>query len=106
MFLFDIEGAEFRILTEEVFSFLKDSLIVVELHPNIYPDPQGEVERLIQRAFSTHTAAKWFPGARNPWEIRELDRFPEIDRWILCSEGRLERQQWIRFDPIKTEGLA
>ncbi len=100
LFLFDIEGAEFKVLTEEVFAFLKNSLIVVELHPNIYPDPQREVEGLIQRSSRTHTVKNWFPGARNPWTIRELDRFPEIDRWILCSEGRLERQQWLQFDPL------
>jgi hypothetical protein len=53
MFLIDIEGAEFKVLTEEVFAYLKDSLIVVETHPNIYPDPQGEMERLVQRASKT-----------------------------------------------------
>jgi hypothetical protein len=100
MFLIDIEGAEFKVLTEEIFAYLKDSLIVVETHPNIYADPQGEMERLIQRASRTHRATNWYSGSRNPWTIRELDGLPEVDRWILCSEGRLELQQWLRFDPI------
>ena len=100
MFLIDIEGAEFRILTEEVFASLKDSLIIVETHAHIYPDPQTQLERLIQNASKTHTVTSWLPGARNPWPIKELDSFAEIDRWILCSEGRFEVQQWLRFDPL------
>ncbi len=101
MFLIDIEGAEFKVLSKEVFGFLKDSLIVVETHAHIYPDPQGELDRLIERASETHTVTSWLPGARNPWTIKELDKFTEIDRWILCSEGRVEVQQWLRFDPLE-----
>jgi hypothetical protein len=100
MFLFDIEGAEFKVMTDELFVFLKNSLIVVETHAHIYGDPEGEMERLIQRASSTHRATSWYPGARNPWTLKELDPFTEIDRWILCSEGRVEVQQWLRFDPL------
>ena len=100
MFLIDIEGAEFKVLTQEVFAFLKNSLIIVETHAHIYPDPKGEIERLIERASTTHRATGWFPGARNPWTLRELEDFTEIDRWILCSEGRQEVQQWLRFDPL------
>jgi hypothetical protein len=100
MFLIDIEGTEFQILTERVFAFLKGSLIVVETHAHIYADPNAEMERLIKTASATHRATTWFPGPRNPWTLRELDDFPEIDRWILCSEGRYEVQQWIRFDPL------
>jgi hypothetical protein len=99
MLLIDIEGAEFKLLTEKVFAFLKDSLIV-ETHAHIYADPQGEMERLIKMASATHRATTWYPGPRNPWTIKELDGFAEIDRWILCSEARWEVQQWLRFDPL------
>jgi hypothetical protein len=102
MFLIDIEGAEFEVLTEEVFEFLKESLIVVEMHAHIYPDPQGQLDRLIEKAYKTHTVTSWLPGARNPWTIKELESFTEIDRWILCSEGRVEVQQWLRFDPLQS----
>jgi hypothetical protein len=100
MFLFDIEGYEFKVLTEDVFAFLRNSLIIVETHAHIYPDPPGELARLIERSAKTHRATSWHPGPRNPWTIRELDGYPEIDRWILCSEGRFEPQQWLRFDPL------
>jgi hypothetical protein len=100
MFLFDIEGAEFKILTEEVFAFLKDSLIIVETHAHIYADAEGEMKLLIQKASMTHRTTNWYSGARNPWNIKELEGYPELDRWILCSEGRFEVQQWLRFDPL------
>ena len=101
MFLIDIEGAEFTVLTEELFAFLKNSLIVIETHAHIFPDPQGQLDRLIEKASKTHTVTSWRPGARNPWTIRELDGFTELDRWILCSEGRVEVQTWLRLDPIQ-----
>ena len=100
MVLMDIEGAEFRVLTEEVFAFLKGSLIIVETHPHIYADPEGEMEGLIRRASTTHQVTAWLSGARNPWPIKELEGYAEIDRWILCSEARQEAQQWLRFDPL------
>lgn len=99
MFLIDIEGAEFRILTKELFAFLEASTIVVETHAHIFPDPEEEIERLIASASATHTVTRWQPGARNPWLLRELDTYTEVDRWILCSEGRVEVQQWLKFVP-------
>jgi hypothetical protein len=100
MFLFDIEGAEFRLLTEEVFAFLKYSLIIVETHAHMYADPEREMKLLIQKASKTHRATNWNSGPRNPWTIKGLEGYPELDRWILCSEGRVEVQQWLRFDPL------
>jgi len=100
MFLIDIEGAEFTVLTEEFFASLKNSLIVVETHAHIYADPEGEIARLKERASRTHSVTAWYPGGRNPWTIQELEGFTELDRWILCSEGRVELQQWLRFDPL------
>jgi predicted O-methyltransferase YrrM len=100
MFLVDIEGAEFKVLTEEVFAFLKDSMIIVETHAHIYPDPQAEMEGLIKRASATHRSTTRYPGPRNPSIFKELEDFSETDRWIVCSEGRHEIQQWLRFDPL------
>ncbi len=100
MFLIDIEGAEFELLTEEVFAFLKDSMIIVETHAHIYLHPQAMIEQMIKAASSTHQVSSWYPGARNPWVLKELESFSELDRWILCSEGRTELQQWLRFDPL------
>lgn len=76
--------------------------MIVETHAHIYPDPQGELDGLIQKASKTHTVMNWLPGARNPWTIKELENFTELDRWILCSEGRVEVQQWLRFDPLQS----
>ena len=101
MFLVDIEGAEFNVLTEDLLDFLKSSLIIVETHAHIFPDPQGMMDSLVKRASKTHRISMWTSGARNPWAIQELDTFTELDRWILCSEGRIEIQQWLRFDPIE-----
>ena len=101
MFLIDIEGAEFKVLTESVFAFLQDSMIIVETHAHIYPDPQAEIDGLIKRASGTHRATISSPGARNPWVFQELEKFSEADRWLICSEGRFELQHWLRFDPIE-----
>ena len=100
MVLVDIEGAEFKVLTEEVFAFLKSSMIIVETHAHIYADPKEEMEGLNQSAAKTHRSTTWYPGPRNPSIFRELDDLPETDRWIICSEGRHEIQQWLRFDPL------
>ena len=100
MFLVDIEGAEFKVLTEKVFASLKGSMFIVETHAHIYNDPEAEMKSLIKRASATHRSTNWYPGPRNPSMFKELESFPETDRWIICSEGRYEIQQWLRFDPL------
>jgi hypothetical protein len=57
MFLIDIEGAAFKVLTEKVFVLLKDSLIVVETHAHIYADPQGRWNASL-RPLPRHTAQR------------------------------------------------
>jgi hypothetical protein len=100
MVLVDIEGAEFKVLTEKVFASLRSSMIIVETHAHIYDDPEAEMDLLRKRASRTHRSTSWYPGARNPSVFKELEDFPETDRWIICSEGRYEIQQWLRFDPL------
>jgi len=40
--------------------------------PYIFADPQGEIDRLIEKASRTHRVTAWYPGPRNPWAIKEL----------------------------------
>ena len=96
LFLFDIEGAEFALLTDEVLERLSTSRGVVELHaPLDHPDVRALLERF-QRHFVVDLIRM---GPRDPSGISMLESWPDNDRWLLCSESRAYVMHWLVFKP-------
>ena len=96
LFLFDIEGAEFALLTDEVLERLSTSRGVVELHaPLDHPDVRALLERF-QRHFVVDLIRM---GPRDPSGISMLESWSENVRWLLCSESRAYVMHWLVFKP-------
>jgi hypothetical protein len=99
--LCDIEGGEFELLNDEVLSALRECKLIIELHDEALED--GEIRRLRLAA----TAEKYFGirfldgGPRDPGSLHLLRDLPDDDRWLICSEGRTIRQQWMVLEPIR-----
>lgn len=99
----DIEGGEFELINENVLDAFSRSIIFIELHDWLFNDSNKQKERLIQilrRRFEVTTIVM---GTRGFDDIRELDDFNDDERWIMCSEGRGRRMEWLRLDPKCTE---
>jgi hypothetical protein len=98
VFLVDIEGAEFDLLTSNVLERLRKSRIIVELHEAKGVSP-SEVDALIERAAPHFQCDVITSGPRDPGAIQELAAWSDDDRWLLMSESRSYDMRWLVMTP-------
>ncbi len=99
VFLIDIEGGEFDLLTTEVLDQLKQSIVYIELHDGLLPNGQNLKNELIMRCIKTHNLLEFTSGSRDLSGIDFLQNFNDNDRWLMCSEGRPYRMSWLQLTP-------
>jgi|694.fasta_scaffold04366_16 hypothetical protein len=99
--LIDIEGFEFELLTQDALRSIMDAIIIIELHPHMNLNGEAELLNLIKRAEKLYNVNFISPGFRNPHEFSELNNFSDNDKWLLCSEGRAVRMDWMVLSPLQ-----
>jgi hypothetical protein len=94
--LCDIEGAEFEVLTKEVFTFLHGATIIVELHDKLINNGHGLRDKLFknipsdaQTQIISQKQASSFDG------ISDLEELNDSDRALVMSEGRKFFGEWL-----------
>ena len=99
--LCDIEGAEFSVLTKEIFSFLRGATIIIELHDKLVNDGTGLREKLIENIpkdakleILSYKQAATFEG------ISDLEELSDNDRALVMSEGRKYFGEWLVVEYI------
>ncbi len=101
-FLFDIEGAEYLLLSQSNLSRLKNSVLVVELH-DFNSDQKSDRALLIERAMETHHGYLISTGSRDLSGIHEIAHLNDSNRWLICSEGRPRVMDWLVLFPLAME---
>jgi len=100
----DIEGGEFDLFDDAVLAKLSRSVLLIELHEHLFQDGARRLDDLVARA-RRHFRVRVVPQAgRNPFAVPELKDLPETDQWLICSEGRVFPQSWLRLDPRDPQG--
>ncbi|MDA9672068.1 hypothetical protein N9T59_00895 [Paracoccaceae bacterium] len=94
--LCDIEGAEFSVLTKQVFSFLRGATIIIELHDKLMNDGHGLREKLMENIpkeanldILSYKQVASFEG------ISDLEELNDSDRALVMSEGRKYFGEWL-----------
>jgi len=94
--LCDIEGAEFEVLTKEVFTFLRGATIIVELHDKLINNGHGLREKLLKNIPSdAHTQIISQKRASSFDGISDLEELNDSDRALVMSEGRKFFGEWL-----------
>jgi len=97
VFLFDVEGAELELLTDDGLRRMARATIVIETHATMVSEQgQMEFEKLCSKY---HRVSEIRTEGRNPGEFSELEFWPDNDRWAICSEGRPGRGRWLVLSP-------
>ena len=99
LFLFDIEGDEFKLLNHQVLSELKESKMIIEFH-HFYSDDINRKKLLsnIQKFFDI----KWIKTqSRNFSQYKILNRFNDDKKWLMVSKNRPQTMQWAICEPKK-----
>lgn len=98
IFLIDIEGAEFELLSREMLSLIRDSVIIIEIHNWI----EGFLEKY---RYFLRNAAEYFSIEVIPYKsvdmkkLEAISDFPDDNRFILLSEGRPCLMRYLLLTP-------
>ena len=93
--LIDIEGNEFSLLARPLIETLKDAVIIVELHDFHFPDGEALKSALLARLKDHFEVTIVTTGAREIPRSEFLDAMSDNERWLICSEGRARRMEWL-----------
>jgi precorrin-6B methylase 2 len=93
-FLIDIEGGEFDILDNSNLKLLKESKLIIEIH-DFYKSPK-KLLILLKKYFRITIIST---EHRNPSKFKILDEIHDNEKWILMSEGRPKKMQWVFCEP-------
>ena len=95
--LIDIEGEEYELLTDQMLKTLRNSHIIIELHPHL-AEGQSDLFNRVTKYFK----CKFIPRA--PIDLEILNNFPDFsddERLLTLSEGRNYGTQWILLEPLQ-----
>jgi hypothetical protein len=98
VFLVDIEGSEYELLSKTNLEVMRHSAVLVEIHNYEGKNNQAK-SLLIEQVRLTHNLVIIEMGPRNLDDIPEVSLFNDSDRWLICSEGRPEKMQWFILLP-------
>jgi hypothetical protein len=100
VFLFDIEGGEYDLLTTENLMRMATSFVIVEIHKNVqnYETKYKELIRKVAPFFDYKIIRE---GERGSTEFSEISHWPDEDRNIIFSEGRRYAMEWLALSPRK-----
>ena len=100
LILCDIEGGEFDIFTSQNLRKLRHSFIIIEVHDFLVENGREKYEALVARCIPYFTIQEIFTGSRDLSTFNEIKSLPDTDRWLLCSEGRIQSMRWIVLKPL------
>ena len=98
LFLVDIEGEEFNLFNKKNLIYYKNSFLIIENHQNYFKKKKLKeiFFKLINKNFRVEILND---GGRNPNLIKELENFNDDEKWLLMSENRPSRMNWIILIP-------
>lgn len=101
--LIDIEGGEFDLLNDVMLQKLSQSILIVELHEFMVENGAKKLATLIERLEQIFSLTWLRAGSRDLSVFDTLARYNDTDRWLLCSEGRMQLQRWVVCKPLTLE---
>lgn len=95
----DIEGAEFDLLTKDVLSAFKNSVIYIEIHDWFFEDGNQKFNDLQVRCEELFSVTTLTTTSRDVSVFPEFKEYNDNDRWLICSEGRERLMTWYKLEP-------
>ncbi len=95
----DIEGGEYGLLTDDVLELMRNSYLIIELHPFFVKDGHQAEALLLERA------QKWFDisiSYREVYDPNSFEVFNDLsddERLLAFSEGREKNPKWLVLEP-------
>jgi len=94
--LCDIEGGEFDFFSDEILKTIKYSNIIIEIHKNHNKNLEIDLLERIKKYFDVSVI---IDNDKNFENVSELHTLNDIDRNLICSEGRSYIGKWWHLSP-------
>ena len=98
LFLIDIEGQEYEILSDDILKKLMNSYLIIENHDFMQTNKNLIIafQKNIEKYFNIEIIEQ---SSKNPFKIGELKSFNELEKWLMMNEGRPQSMNWIYLTP-------
>jgi hypothetical protein len=100
LYLVDIEGVEFDLFNHDNLSQFNKSIIIIENH-DFFIKNKIKIDtffKLLRENFHLEV----LPDCqRNPHNIIEIQEYKDDDKWLMVSEGRICKQDWLICIPYQ-----
>ena len=94
--LCDIEGGEFDFFSDEILKTIKYSNIIIEIHKNHNKNLEIDLLERVKKYFDVSII---IDNDKNFESVSELHALNDIDRNLICSEGRSYIGKWWHLSP-------
>ena len=94
--LCDIEGGEFDFFSDEILATIRDSNIIIEIHKNHNKNLEIDLLERVKKYFDVSII---IDNDKNFEGVSELHALNDIDRNLICSEGRSYIGKWWHLSP-------
>ena len=99
-FLLDIEGNEFKLLNKDNISKLKNSNLLIEVHPMYLVNGKRQDKNILIKRLKEFFKIKILTTtSRDLSQFKFLDHMNDLEKWLLASEGRPEKMEWLICTP-------
>jgi hypothetical protein len=108
LYLVDIEGEEFNLFNEANLNQFNKSIIIIENH-DFFIKNKIKIETFFKLLRENFHLEVLHDCQRNPHNIPEIQEYKDDDKWLMVSEGRICKQDWLICIPksryLKTSGI-
>lgn len=97
IFIIDIEGEEFKLLTNKFLEVCKNSTLIVEIHE--WDSLSNKYEEIIKKCETIFNIGYLYNRTKTIPDLPIINKINDNFRWLLCSEGRPQQMKWLVLTP-------
>ena len=97
--IIDIEGSEYDLLDIDVLDLFKNSIVIIELHPNKIKNGKIRENELEENAKKYFKISKIYRDVYRPNSFKIFNELSDDERLLAFSEGRSRNPKWLVLEP-------
>lgn len=97
IFIIDIEGEEFKLLTNNFLEICKNSTLIIEIHE--WDSLSNKYEEIIKKCDTIFNINYLYNRTKTIPDLPIINEINDNFRWLLCSEGRPQQMKWLVLTP-------
>jgi hypothetical protein len=97
IFIIDIEGEEFNLLTDSFLKACKNSTLIIEIHK--WADVNKKYEDIVKYSSNFFDISYFYNRTKTIPNLPFINKMNDNFKWLLCSEGRFEQMEWLVLTP-------